>query len=109
MQVLINCDCEYRTNRKAYITRQVEVFIQSILCMSIMDRVLTSFTDQFNADGAFNVEDDTDVDLSGKSPKSEEKGLAALSSIRTFIDNLQHVLFDTLFADCREVINSVLI
>lgn len=42
-------DRAMRKKRRFHIVRMIETFVQSVLCLHIMDRVVSSFVDHFNA------------------------------------------------------------
>jgi len=87
-----------RRRRRFHVIRMIETLIQSIMCLHIMDRVVASFCDQFKAEIADSAEDE-----GADEATRIAAGVSRLAALRAFIDNLQSILFESLYEDCRLV------
>lgn len=76
------------------VNNMVQVYMHSVLQMSVMDKVLCGYIDNFHFEG----EEDEKVEW------TPEKGRVVLNSVKDFIDNLQSVLFDGICDDCIDII-----
>ena len=82
--------------RKFHVIRMVEMFIQSVLCLHIMDRVVTSFIDQFSSDVNECLNE-------GEEDRMLDIGPKCLQDLKSFIENIFTILFDSLYEDCKMV------
>lgn len=71
----------------------VQVFVHSVLQMSVMDKVLSGFVDNFMQDKEADVGKDWQ-------PSS---GAAVVDEVRQFMDHLQTFLLDCFFEDCKDI------
>ena len=76
------------------VNNMVQVYMHSVLQMTVMDKVLCGFIDNFQVEG----EEDDKVEW------NPDKGKLVLNSVKDFIDNLQSVLFDGICDDCIDII-----
>lgn len=88
-----------------------QVFVHSVMQMSVMDKVLQGFVDNF-----LDESGDEDIVLplpgagsQGKGAKKSKMDEAKemLESMREFLDNLQSVIFDGISEDCIEIISKL--
>ncbi len=77
------------------LTRYVQIYIHSIMHMSIMDKVIYGFVDTFMAH---------QVDDVSKTWTEAECNLIC-EELRLFLDHVQNFLFDCFYEDCLEIIN----
>ena len=82
--------------KKFHSIRKIEVFIQSVLCLQIMDKVLASFIDQFSSQV-------NEYLLEREETQMLNIGKKCLQDINSFIENLFGILFDSLYSDCKMV------
>lgn len=71
----------------------VQMFVHSIMQMTVMDKVQTGFIDTFYDNSQL---DDNKI-------WNEKEGRKLLNSMKDFIDNLQTVLFEAIVEDCCEI------
>eukprot|EP01035_Chromulina_nebulosa_P018930 gene18930-24737_t len=83
---------------KVVLKNMIQVYIHSILQMSIMDKVMTSFLENF-------FEESLDDITRKPDDWNEELGRSILYQVRDYIDNLQNVLYDGLCDDSIDIIN----
>ena len=98
---LYSIDCSMRRckQRKFYAIRMVEMFLQSVLCLNIMDKVLISFIDQFCSE--------VDECLHGSEGDVHQMlglGHKCLQDLKAFIDNIFGIFFDNLYEDCKMIV-----
>jgi DNA-binding FrmR family transcriptional regulator len=78
----------------------VQAYLQSVLQLSVMDKVLTSFIDNFYED----ANEDEKLGLNDWNPMI---GRAIIKSVKEYIDNLQNVLYDGLYEDCIDILRQI--
>lgn len=89
--ILQDSDIQFFTT----LSRHVQIYIHSIMHMSVMDKVIYGFVDTFMAN---------QVDDVSKSWNEEECD-AICEELKLFLDHVQNFLFDCFYEDCLEIIN----
>jgi Vacuolar sorting protein 9 (VPS9) domain len=76
----------------------VQVFIHSVMQLTVMDKVLSGFVDNFNDTHSLEA-----FQAKRRQP-TEADGRAALNAMKEFVDNLETVLYDALVDDGVDII-----
>jgi hypothetical protein len=90
MMVLQDSDIQFHS-----LVRHVQLYIHSIMQMSVMDKVIYGFVDTFMA---HQVDDVSKV-------WNEQECEVVCEELRLFLDHVQNFLFECFYEDCLEIIN----
>lgn len=84
------------SEQTAKLTRQIQVFIHSVLYMAVMDKVIYGFVDSFSSNPVDDVSKIWNSNM----------GTEVLEQLKNFLDHIQNFIFECFGEDCKEIIQN---